>query len=155
MKPITTARTAKSNLDQNTNLAIDQCVSLNREELIALWVKQYKRPPPKGIKRGLLERSAGYNLQARKQGKLRSKTQKALLAIALNNRVEQDVLPSPKITVKAGTKLVREWQGRTYTVHVIENGFVLNEVRYKSLSAIAKVITGAKWSGPRFFGIRS
>jgi hypothetical protein len=53
----------------------------------------------------------------------------------------------------AGTQLVREWNGRPYRVEVIEDGFVLDGKTYSSLSAIAKMITGAHWSGPRFFGL--
>lgn len=57
----------------------------------------------------------------------------------------------PKTQV--GTQLVREWNGRTYTVHVMDQGCVMNGVTYGSLSAVAKAITGAHWSGPRFFGV--
>lgn len=53
----------------------------------------------------------------------------------------------------AGTRLVREWNGRTYHVDVIAGGFVWNGARYQSLSAIAREITGARWSGPRFFSL--
>lgn len=53
----------------------------------------------------------------------------------------------------AGTQLVREWNGRPYRIEVIESGFVLDGKSYSSLSAIAKKITGAHWSGPRFFGL--
>lgn len=62
----------------------------------------------------------------------------------------------PKLTPKLapGTQLVREWNGRTWQVEVVKGGFVCRGKRYRSLSAIAKMITGAHWSGPRFFGLR-
>lgn len=65
--------------------------------------------------------------------------------------------PQPTLTPKLadGTQLVREWNGRTWQVAVVEGGFVCKGKRYRSLSAIAKMITGAHWSGPRFFGLRS
>lgn len=55
--------------------------------------------------------------------------------------------------LRPGAKLVREWQGRTWTVEVIEGGFLMGGERYASLSALARKITGARWSGPRFFGL--
>ncbi len=62
-----------------------------------------------------------------------------------------------KLTPKLapGTQLVREWNGRTWQVEVVRDGFVCKGKRYRSLSAIAKMITDAHWSGPRFFGLRS
>jgi hypothetical protein len=59
------------------------------------------------------------------------------------------------LSIRAGTHLVREWNGRTYQVEALENGFRLDGKTYRSLSAIAKKITGAHWSGPRFFGLES
>ena len=55
--------------------------------------------------------------------------------------------------MKPGTRLVREWNGRTYHVEVVADGFVWNGRTHRSLSAIAREITGAQWSGPRFFGL--
>lgn len=52
-----------------------------------------------------------------------------------------------------GTRLVREWNGRNHTVEVLEQGFLCDGQRYRSLSAVARAITGARWSGPRFFGL--
>jgi hypothetical protein len=59
------------------------------------------------------------------------------------------------LSIRAGTHLVREWNGRTYQVEALEKGFRLDGKTYRSLSAIAKKITGAHWSGPRFFGLES
>lgn len=58
------------------------------------------------------------------------------------------------LTIKSGTRLVRSWQGRTYHVLVLDDGFEHEGRRYESLSQIARAITGAHWSGPRFFGLR-
>ena len=55
--------------------------------------------------------------------------------------------------LRVGAHLVREWNGRTYQVHVVEGGFEMDGKTWRSLSAIAKHITGATWSGPRFFGL--
>jgi hypothetical protein len=56
--------------------------------------------------------------------------------------------------LKAGTRLIREWQGRTYQVLVLEDGFSWQGMHYRSLSAIARQITGTAWSGPLFFGLK-
>jgi hypothetical protein len=61
--------------------------------------------------------------------------------------------PSRQVTLKAGTRLVREWNGRTISVEVVDDHFVWNDATYRSLSEIARAVTGARWSGPRFFGI--
>jgi hypothetical protein len=57
------------------------------------------------------------------------------------------------VPLKAGTRLVREWQGRTHTVDVTPSGYAWKGELYRSLSAVARKITGAQWSGPRFFGL--
>jgi hypothetical protein len=54
--------------------------------------------------------------------------------------------------LKTGARLVREWNGVTHVIEVADTGFVWKGVRYRSLSAVARAITGARWSGPRFFG---
>jgi len=150
---------------------------LTREELAARWLKIYGCPPPKGVKRGLLERAAAWQLQARHLGGLspmarkairdaiRQDTSRALAAGKLQNddsASDADQGESPKRppskpvagpSVRPGTRLVREWNGRTHVVDVSEDGFVFDGKTYRSLSAIAKRITGAHWSGPRFFGL--
>lgn len=75
---------------------------------------------------------------------------------SMSSRSVQSVSP-PQLTPKLalGTQLVREWNGRTWQVEVIDGGFVCKGKRYRSLSSIAKMITGAHWCGPRFFGLRS
>lgn len=152
---------------------------LTRDELTAAWTKAYGCPPPKGIKRGLLERSAAWHLQARRLGGLTSTVKKTLGANharrttvsaiqEVNNAPDhQDGVPSLRaassdkaltspprsLPPKAGSRLMREWNGRMHIVEVIDGGFVLDGKAYGSLSAVARRITGAHWSGPRFFGV--
>jgi hypothetical protein len=68
-------------------------------------------------------------------------------------RTEGRVAPDPGLSLKPGARLVREWHGRTHTVTVAEDGFEYAGTTYPSLTKIAKKITGAHWSGPRFFGL--
>ncbi len=65
------------------------------------------------------------------------------------------ISPGPVLSLKPGARLVREWHGRTHTVTVTEDGFEYAGTNYPSLTKIAKMITGASWSGPRFFGLPS
>nr|WP_245625564.1 DUF2924 domain-containing protein [Ahrensia marina] len=74
--------------------------------------------------------------------------------VTKSTRTAKSTKPSV-LSVRAGTHLVREWNGRTYQVEALERGFRLDGKTYRSLSAIAKKITGAHWSGPRFFGLES
>jgi hypothetical protein len=154
---------------------------LPREELAAKWVKAYGCPPPKGVKRGLLERAAAWHLQARHLGGLSPLTRKAIRdavkrkGASVNapgrpadsgnagtsnaggptrNTSRRDKLPGINPPApRPGTRLVREWNGRTHVVDVGEDGFVFDGKTYRSLSAVAKRITGAHWSGRRFFGL--
>ncbi len=131
---------------------LSQLSGVSRQDLSNLWFKQFKHPPPKGVKRGLLERAASYKLQSRRHGGLNPRTLRTLFSIASGRDVKM-VVSTPSLNT--GTKLVREWHGKTHQVDVTDDGFVWNDKNYKSLSAIAKAITGTKWSGPRFFGVRS
>jgi hypothetical protein len=119
----------------------------SRQELIDLWIAAYGQPPPKGLSRRLLEYAAAYHLQIQVYGGLSKATERAL-ARALNPKAK----PTRK-RLSPGTRLVREWRGRTHIVEVQEKGFTWNGKAYRSLTEIAHAITGAHWSGPRFFGL--
>ncbi|TIP27044.1 MAG: DUF2924 domain-containing protein [Mesorhizobium sp.] len=152
---------------------------LTREQLTAAWTKAYGCPPPKGVKRGLLERSAAWHLQAKRLGGLTS-TVKKTIATGNARRANADVIqtsnvgsdhqdevpslrpassdkastsPPRSLPPKVGSRLMREWNGRMHVVEVVYDGFVLDGKTYGSLSAVARRITGAHWSGPRFFGL--
>ncbi len=134
---------------------------LSRDELLDYWIKLYGTDPFKGIRRQTLIRGIACKLQEKSLGTLRSSTGNRLLKIAigsdardvLRKHVNGGVGTRPKL--QTGSKLIREWNGRTYEVVVVEEGYVLNGVTHLSLTACAKAITGAHWSGPRFFGARS
>ncbi|MEM6464262.1 MAG: DUF2924 domain-containing protein [Pseudomonadota bacterium] len=134
---------------------------LPRAELVTRWHRIYRSPPPKGVKRGLLERAIAWHLQARHLGGLSPSVRRQLReAVArdggglntdnANTRARPKVASSP---LTPGTRLIRQWHGRNHSVDVIEEGFVFEGRTYRSLSAIAREITGARWSGPRFFGL--
>ena len=132
---------------------IEGLATLPRPDLVARWQRFYRRPPPKGSSQRFLILGIAYRMQAKRFGDLNAKTrrqlEKALNATA--NSSEQGIEVSPQ--AGPGSRLVREWNGRTHTVDVVVDGYIWNGERHRSLSAIARAITGARWSGPRFFGI--
>src|SRR6202023_2511954 len=86
-------------------------------------------------------------------GGLGKATRRKLQSMAKALRTTGRVGPTPSLSLKTGARLVREWRGRTHTVTVAEDGFEYAGTSYPSLTKIAKKITGAHWSGPRFFGL--
>jgi hypothetical protein len=101
----------------------------------------------------LLIRGIGYRFQEIQQGGLGKATRRKLKTLAKMFRTTGQVAPDPGLSLKPGARLVREWHGRTHTVTVTEDGFEYAGVMYPSLTKVAKRITGANWSGPRFFGL--
>jgi hypothetical protein len=118
------------------------------------WRRLYRSMPPR-ISRDLLVRGIGYRLQEIDHGGLSKTTHRKLKTLAKMFQTEGRVAPYPGLNLKPGARLVREWHGRTHTVTVTEDGFEHAGVSYPSLTKIANKITGAHWSGPRFFGLTS
>ena len=127
---------------------------LPREQLAERLDQIYRSPPPKGVSRRLLERAAAaYHLQADALGGLKPAVARKLSGLASGTDGPRPLRsPQTRGHLSAGTRLVREWNGRTHWVEVTDDGFLWND-RHGSLSAIARAITGARWSGPRFFGL--
>ena len=102
----------------------------------------------------LLRRMLAQRLQEKRHGKLPLLVSRELVRTAASTgRDLPELLPS-KVTLSPGTRLIREWIGQTIAVEVTDSGFAWNEKTYRSLSHIARQVTGAHWSGPRFFGLR-
>jgi hypothetical protein len=118
------------------------------------WQRLYAGEPPQ-ISRDLLVLGLGYRIQEIEQGGLGRTTRRKLQTIAKNFQKTGRVGPTPSLALKPGARLVREWRGRAHTVTVTEDGFAYAGTSYSSLTKIAKKITGAHWSGPRFFGLLS
>jgi len=123
--------------------------SLAYEDLKARYEEVFNRPAPPRLGRDLMHRILAYQVQAERFGGLSRKPKKALLTeSAPRTRVASRKL-------EPGLQLVREWQGQMHIVDVLEGGFRWRGERFTSLSAIAREITGTRWSGPRFFGLNS
>jgi hypothetical protein len=126
--------------------------SLGLEELRREWRRLNHGEPPR-ISRDLLILALGYRLQEIEYGGLGKATRRKLQTMAKALQTTGRVGPAPSLSLKPGARLVREWRGRTHTVTVTEDGFEYAGENYPSLTKIAKKITGAHWSGPRFFGL--
>ena len=122
------------------------------KDLRAEWERMYRSPPPPGFGPDLLARALAYAVQEKARGGLASSiTQEVRRGVA--DLAATSMLPDRAPPLRSGTRLTREWHGRTHHVHVVERGFEYRDKSYRSLTAIAREITGARWSGPRFFGL--
>ena len=132
---------------------IGMLAGLPRADLVERWKELYRVGPPKGISTRLMVRAIAYEMQARHYGGLRPAVVRQLDKIARGD-TRGKVESAPRApALEPGARLVREWNGVTHTVDVIDDGFEWQDQRYGSLSEIARLITGARWSGPRFFGL--
>ncbi len=125
---------------------------LTLDELRAEWRRLYRSAPPR-LSQDLMRRAIAYRIQEKAFGGLSPASKRKLKDHATQIEITGRVKPDPRPVVRSGARLVREWNGRTYTVTVIEDGFEYGEKTYRSLTKVARVITGAHWSGPRFFGL--
>ncbi len=121
---------------------------MDREALLTLWSATLGGEAPARLSQPFLRRVLAWELQAKDQGGLPPAVQKRLEALATGSPAKA---PTPKL--KRGGRLLREWNGVTHVVDVVEGGYLWRGERHRSLSAIAQAITGAHWSGPRFFGL--
>lgn len=136
--------------------------TLSREGLVTLWAEVIKAPVPKQLSQPVLRRMLAFELQSRRQGGLGKGFLKRIEAAAGPN-ARSDATPDEGVAVPRaasrslapGARILREWNGTTHAVEVTDDGFVWQGKRYRSLSVIARTITGAHWSGPRFFGLTS
>jgi hypothetical protein len=115
-------------------------------ELQSEWQRLNKTLPPR-LSPDLMRLALGYRLQERKLGGLAASTARELRGRAGRAK--------PKVGLKPGTRLVRSWNGKTIDVLVVPGGFLHNERTYRSLSHVAREVTGTGWSGPRFFGLKA
>ena len=138
---------------------LDIAAEIIRLESLALdplreeWRRLHQTPPPKRLSRDILLRGITYKLQENAFGGVSKAIRRKLQTSA-----HTEALPVKKRrsrpSFKPGTRLVREWHGVTHTVVILADGVEWRGQRYRSLSVVAREITGAHWSGPRFFGLK-
>ncbi|MEX1303680.1 MAG: DUF2924 domain-containing protein [Rhodovibrionaceae bacterium] len=125
---------------------------LSRVRVVARWKQLFGTPPPKGMSRRLLIGTIAYEAQVKAHSKP---------SAAFQRRLKRSIDGAPasrrpkRQKLAAGAQMIREWNGVTHVVMVTDRGYFWGGSTYRSLSAIAREITGAHWSGPRFFGVKS
>jgi len=125
---------------------IDALLSEDRRSVCQRWQSLYGTPPPSRLSRPMMAKILVVELQWRASGQSRAAMMRRLQKAVAAGEGNQPL-------ADAGKRLIREWHGRQYVVDVVEDGYLWEDRVWSSLSAIAKEITGAKWSGPRFFGV--
>ena len=120
-----------------------------RPRAVRAWEAAFGAPPSRYLSVAFLEKAVAHEAQCRMHGGVPAATRRALTRIAGGDGVGASV---PRVA-KAGAHLVREWNGRTYRVEVVEDGYRMDGRTWRSLSGLARHITGTSWSGPRFFGL--
>lgn len=133
---------------------VERLRSMPIVELRARWRAKFKSEPPKAFGPDLLRRSIAYKIQEDAYGGLDRAT-----ARLLKQLMEQFAKSNGRIVlprrIKPGSVLIREWKGERHQVTVLEDGFAYQGKPYESLSYIARLITGTRWNGPKFFGLRA
>jgi hypothetical protein len=119
---------------------------MNMNELRSLWREREGRGAPSGFSKDLLARALAYAVQEEQLGGLPKEVKKLL--------ANPDAPAEPPRRIKVGSVIAREYAGARHEVFVVEGGFSWQGRVFPSLSAIAKEITGTRWNGPRFFGLR-
>jgi hypothetical protein len=132
---------------------IQRLPSLRRDQLIPLWNQHFQTPPPTTLRKELMVPLLGYRMQEGVHGGLSLHARNRLRQIAAGllkgpRRAKQIVSP------EEGTRILRQWHGEMHEVRCTDDGLFYRGEKYSSLSKIAFVITGTKWSGPAFFGVK-
>lgn len=141
----------------NPETVADEIAALSgatRADLTSRWRALYDSEPPRRISRDLLTCALAYRFQELALGGLKPATRRLLAKVAADASARRSILPSAPSTLVPGTVLLRNWHGIEHQVIISEHGVEFRSRQYKSLSEVAQRITGSKWSGPLFFGLK-
>ena len=120
------------------------------------WARQHGCKPPSRVRREFLHLAIEWHRQAKQQGGLQRADREAVNTLVQMMKQGSEPKPqAPRDNLTPGALLMREWNGKHYEVRVTHEGFLFKDKTWKSLSQIAREITGARWNGPAFFGLRS
>lgn len=126
---------------------------LHKSALTKLWKKLINTDPPRGMRKELMLQFVAYRMQEQEFGALSDRIYPRLKALAKAIEVNSSG-PSQRPAIKPGTRLIRQWKDQVHIVNVEEGNYEYRGARYESLSEIARLITGTRWSGPLFFGLK-
>jgi len=136
--------------EQTVNARWEELAQMDRAALRVAWAEAFEDAPPHFLSMIFMRKAVIWHMQCKKFGGPKPDLKRALRSAAASKSVQAQ---APQL--RAGTQLVREWNGQRYQVEVTDDGFRMDGAESKSLSAIALRITGSTWSGPRFFGLNS
>jgi len=143
-------------MDKGIEGQIAQLRTSSRKQLLEAWQELYERPAPTGIRREFLIPFLAYRMQERAYGGLSSSAWSELRRIARSiEKSEGSARLVLKPKIKVGTRLLRGWRGQTHEVIATKSGYEYRGFGFRSLSEIARKITGTRWSGPAFFGMKN
>jgi hypothetical protein len=134
-------------------LQLAELSGMSPAQLRAKWRDCWRKPAP-DIGPDLLRRGIAWRLQSRVHGDLSSHIKRELERVAERLGRGEELLSSSRTSLKPGTRLVRQWQGRVHHVLVLDDGYEYDATRFSSLTQVATAITGTHWSGPSFFGLK-
>ena len=140
--------------DASLEAEIARLPDLGLNELRARWKTLFGHPAPKSLRRNFLARALAYQTQVEAYGGLSETTKRRLREIAAAVRRGDTDAAGIGSQTRRGTQMIRQWKDKTHTVTALTDGFEWDGQVYKSLSAIAKAITGTNWNGFAFFGIQ-
>jgi Protein of unknown function (DUF2924) len=129
--------------------------NLGKAALSKLWKRLFKKDPPSDIRGGLMLRVIAHRLQEQEFGCLSEASCRRLRQLAATFDADPNAVVSSRPPIKAGTRLVRQWKEQVHVVEVEPEGYQYKGARYENLSEIARLITGTRWSGPLFFGLKA
>jgi hypothetical protein len=133
---------------------INQLEALSLNELRTRWRQLYEIGAPPRFSRDLLLRAIAYRMQERALGGLKPAIRRLLQRVAEDARARRPLKLAPLRKLEPGAILIREWGGTKHQVVILESGVSFRGQRYRSLSEVARLITGSRWSGPLFFGLK-
>ena len=142
-------------MSQNLETELAQLPERDRTKLCDLWKTHFGPSPPDKLRRDLMIPILAYRIQEQAFGSLKLASRDRLRQLAAGFVQGSFNLPKSKSGLKPGTRLIREWGNQVHLVNVEASGFEYKGGRYKSLSQIARLITGTRWSGPAFFGLKN
>jgi Protein of unknown function (DUF2924) len=127
---------------------------LNKQALTGLWRELFETDPPTGMRKELMVQFLAYRIQEQAFGSVSGRNLSRLRQLA--KAIESSCKATPqKIRIKPGTRLIREWREEVHAVNVEDGSYEYRGHRFESLSEIARLITGTRWSGPSFFGLKN
>ena len=154
-KSLATKRMVSDLKSQKLEKELKDLETRGADELKDRWRNLYGTKPPQKIHRTLLIAAVAHRMQENAMGALKPFVRRHLMQGANDTATSRPLPGHVDLRPRAGTLLVREWGGVTHQAKVLEDGILFRSKRYKSLSEVARVITGTRWSGPLFFGLKS